>query len=326
MNKEDLELKQNLNLNPKNRHQPVMVDEVLTALGCTTETRQLASSKVYIDCTLGMGGHTEAILKASAPDGKVIGLDRDGLALGMAEKRLGNQNNRLTLRQGSFKELQDILSDLHYNEVDGILFDFGVSSYQLDTPERGFSFQNSGPLDMRMDSESGETAADLVNRLSKSELVSLIKTFGEERWAMRIASGILRYREKNGEIKRTEELEEIIWRATPARFRHGKIHPATRTFQALRIVVNREIEQIEAGLANAISLLGRGGRLVAISFHSIEDRCVKHTFRELAKETKYSEKKRFINLYKKPIVASLRETEVNRRARSAKLRALERAA
>ncbi len=323
---EHLEISQTPERHTENLHQPVMVDEVLTGLACKTETREMGSGKVYIDCTLGMGGHTAAILKATAPNGKVIGIDRDRLALRMAEKRLASQSKRLTLRQGSFNEIQQILSDLHYEKVDGILFDFGISSYQLDTPERGFSFKNAGPLDMRMDSESGETAADLVNRLSKSELVNLIKTFGEERWAMRIASGILRYRAEKGEIKRTEELENIIWHATPAKFRHGKIHPATRTFQALRIVVNREIEQIESGLATAVSLLGRGGRLVVISFHSLEDRCVKQTFRELEKETKYSKEKRFINLYKKPIVASLKETEVNRRSRSAKLRALERAA
>ncbi len=313
-------------LDQNNLHQPVMVEEVLTALGCAPSSETTGSGKVYVDCTLGLGGHTEAILNATAPTGKVIGIDRDGLALQMTKERLMHQQDRLTLRKGTFKELQHIISDLGYTSVDGILFDFGISSYQLDTAERGFSFQKPGPLDMRMDSETGETAADLVNRLTEKELTNLIRIFGEERWAKRIALGIVHFRTENGEITRTEELENIIWRATPARFRHGRIHPATRTFQALRMVVNREMEQIEAGLSAAISLLGRGGRLVVISFHSLEDRYAKQTFRDLAKKSKMEAEPEFINLYKRPLRASLEETGNNRRARSAKLRALQRAA
>lgn len=300
-----------------------MVNEVLEALGCNTPGER---DKIYIDGTLGMGGHTEAILNATAPNGKVIGMDRDGLALQMAEKRLSSFSDRLTLCKGSFKEMSQVISALPCPSVDGVLFDLGVSSYQLDTPERGFSFQKPGPLDMRMDSESGETAADLLDRLTQSELTALIKTWGEERWATRIASGIVRFRNEKGHIRRTEELEEIIWRATPATSRHGRIHPSTRTFQALRMAVNQEIEQIEAGLATALSLLRRGGTVVVISFHSLEDRCVKQTFKKLEKESKYHPEKKWINLYKKPVIASPDEMAKNRRARSAKLRALKWAA
>lgn len=308
---------------PHTLHLPVMVNEVLGALGCNTNGEQ---DKIYIDGTLGMGGHTEAILNATAPKGKVIGMDRDGLALQMAGNRLSSFSDRLTLCKGSFKEMAQIISALPCPSVDGVLFDLGVSSYQLDTPERGFSFQKPGPLDMRMDSESGETAAELLDRLTQSELTALIKTSGEERWATRIASAIVRFRNEKGLIRRTEELEEIIWRATPAKARHGRIHPSTRTFQALRMAVNHEIEQIEAGLATALSLLKRGGTIVVISFHSLEDRCVKQTFRRLEKESKYHPEKKWINLYKKPVIASPDEMAKNRRARSAKLRALKWAA
>lgn len=308
------------------KHLPVMVDEVLDGLNCRNPQDEEAQGKIYVDCTLGLGGHTEAILKASAPKGHVIGIDRDGLVLEMAAERLKGFEGRLTLQKGTFKTLQKMMAALNHKTVDGILFDFGISSYQLDTAERGFSFQQAGPLDMRMDSESGETAADLVNRLPERELTLLIRTLGEERWASRIASRIVKVREETGQITRTEELENIIWRATPAKSRHGRIHPATRTFQALRMAVNHEMEQIEAGLETAISLLACGGRLVVISFHSLEDRAVKHCFRGWEKETKYKSTHKYINLYKKPIIASPDEISRNRRARSAKLRVLERAA
>ncbi len=310
----------------KVHHNPVMLNEVLSALDCKPITGPPDSEKVYIDCTLGMGGHTEAILKATAPYGKVIGIDRDRDALRIAEERLHGFANRLILRKGSFCEMFSIIADLGYTEVNGILFDLGVSSYHLDTAERGFSFQKPGPLDMRMDSESGETAADLVNRLTQPELADIIKKLGEERWANRISSSIIRFRTEEREITRTEELEGIIWRAVPARFRHGRIHPATRTFQALRMAVNQEIEQIEAGLAAAISLINHGGRVVVLAFHSLEDRCIKQTFKKWEKGERILSDKHFINLYKKPIMACPEEVSGNRRARSAKLRALKRAA
>lgn len=313
-------------------HRPVLAKETLTALACRP-----AEKKVYLDCTVGMGGHTEAILNATAPDGKVIGIDRDEEALRLAEKRLIALSDRLVLRKSSFREMRRITDELQIQEVDGILLDLGISSFQLDQAERGFSFQRPGPLDMRMDRQQKESAADWVNRLSQAELTDLIQRYGEERWAKRIASAIVRHREEKGAIVRTEELEGIIWRATPAKNRHGRIHPATRTFQAIRMAVNQEMEQLETGLEEAISLLALGGRLAVISFHSLEDRLVKQTFKKWTgqkKENRFAApseeaaepSRRFINLYKKPIVAGPEEISLNPRARSAKLRALERAA
>lgn len=298
-------------------HQPVLLQEVLIALGCQPEAK-----KIYLDCTLGMGGHTEAILAATAPEGRVVGIDRDQEALALAEKRLRPYRDRVILRKGSFKELSEISAELNLREVDGILFDLGVSSLHLDRPERGFSFQKPGPLDMRMDQAQKETAADWINQATERDLAEIIRTYGEERWAKRIASAIVRYRSENGSITRTEELEGIIWRAFPAKERHGRIHPATRTFQALRMVVNQELAQLEAGLEAALPLLAVGGRLAVISFHSLEDRVVKRAFKKWAAQ----EPRRFTNLYKKPVQAGPEEVARNPRARSAKLRALERAA
>lgn len=298
-------------------HQPVLVEEVLIALDCKPNGR-----KLYLDCTVGLGGHTEAILAATNPEGRVVGLDRDEEALALAEKRLHPYRDRIILRKGSFNELSIIAAELHLKEVDGLLFDLGISSLQLDRPERGFSFQKPGPLDMRMSQTEKETAADWVNRATEHELAEIIRTYGEERWAKRIASSIIRFRSESGPITRTEELEGAIWRAYPAKERHGRIHPATRTFQAFRMVVNQEMAQLEAGLETAVSLLAVGGRLVVISFHSLEDRLVKQTFKKWAMQ----EPRRFVNLYKKPIQAGPEEIARNPRARSAKLRALERAA
>lgn len=298
-------------------HQPVLVQEVLAALGC-----QPHAQKTYLDCTVGLGGHAEAILAATAPDGRVIGLDRDEAALALAERRLRPYQDRLLLRKGSLKALSETARDLNLNEVDGILFDLGVSSMQLDQAERGFSFQKPGPLDMRMDRAQEETAADLVNHASERQLFEIIRSYGEERWAKRIAEAVVRRRSEEGEIRRTEELEGVIWRAVPARERHGRIHPATRTFQALRMAVNQELPELEAGLNAALSLLAIGGRLVVISFHSLEDRLVKQSFKRWGAE----EPRRFTNLYKKPIRPRDEESARNPRARSAKLRALERAA
>lgn len=302
-------------------HRPVLVKAVLEALACRP-----VPEKVYLDCTIGAGGHTEAILNQTAPYGRVVGMDRDDEILKIAAKRLSRFSDRLVMHQGSFREIGQMIEGLHLSEVDGILFDLGVSSFQLDQPERGFSFQRPGPLDMRMDRGQKETAADWVNRLSQAELADVIWRYGEDRWSRRISSGIVRYRGEKGEIVRTEELEGIIWKAVPDKYRHGRIHPATRTFQALRIVVNQELEQIEMGLAQAMSLMAVGGRLTVISFHSLEDRCVKQTFKRAASSGPSGKEKRFINLYKKPVVAGPEEISQNPRARSAKLRCLERAA
>lgn len=298
-----------------------MLHEVLSALGCNA-----GAKKRYVDCTLGLGGHAKAILNATSPSSSLIGIDRDGEALQIAKNRIGDQSDRFISRKGSFQDLLQIVGDLNQTDLDGILFDFGISSFQLDTAERGFSFQSPGPLDMRMDRQSGSPASDLINQLKESEIKTMIQDFGEERWAGRIASSIVQHRSDKGEILRTEELENIIWHAVPARFRHGRTHPATRTFQALRIAVNDELEQISTGLEAAISLLGVGGRLVVISFHSLEDRKVKQCFKSWAKKYPEPGEKQYINLYKKPLIAGPDECLRNRRARSAKLRALERAA
>ncbi len=325
-------------------HQSVMRAEAIEALACCKPTEVGMPTAVYLDGTVGLGGHTEAILTA-APGGVVIGIDRDAEALARAEVRLARHvvtptaigtpttTGRVILRKGAFADLQEIVAaleretPLHFlsppYELSGILLDLGVSSIQLDNPERGFSFQRPGPLDMRMDRTQKETAADWVNGASMEVLADLIWKYGEERWARRIASAIVRYRETMGEILQSSTLEEIVWKATPARGRHGRIHPATRTFQALRIAVNDELGQLRAGLGAAISLLARGGRLVVISFHSLEDRCVKQAFREAAMR---QGEKRFVNLYKKPLQTGPEECARNPRARSAKMRVLERAA
>lgn len=305
----------------KENHQPVLLQEVLSALDCKPGTE-----KYYMDCTLGLGGHSKAILEATAPSSTLIGIDRDEEALQIARERVGDQSGRFISRKGTFQDISQIADDLRQSEFDGILFDFGISSFQLDTAERGFSFQNSGPLDMRMDRQSGSAASELINRLSEAEIKTMIQTLGEERWASRIASRIVQHRSETGDILRTEELENVIWCAVPARFRHGRTHPATRTFQALRMTVNNELEQISVGLEAAISLLAIGGRLVVISFHSLEDRRVKQCFKAWAKKYPKPGEKHYINLYKKPLIASPDECAQNRRARSAKLRALERAA
>lgn len=302
-------------------HHPVLVNEVLAALDC-----KQGEKKIYVDCTIGLGGHSERILDATASFGKVIGIDRDEEGLHLVRERLRAHSDRLILRKGTFQDIVHIIADLNVEEVDGFLFDLGVSSLHLDNAQRGFSFQKPGPLDMRMDRQAGETASDLVNRLTQGELEGIIQKYGEERWAGRIASGIVRYRKETGKITQTQELEGIIWRAVPSRFRHGRLHPATRTFQALRMVVNNEMEQIETGLIAAISLLAIGGRIAVISFHSLEDRSVKRIFRHWSQRNEQSSKKRFVALYKKPVTAGPDEKLQNRRARSAKLRVLERAA
>jgi 16S rRNA (cytosine1402-N4)-methyltransferase len=296
-------------------HQPALLEETLSALSCKKNVQA-----VYLDCTVGLGGHAEAILNATDPNVRVIGIDRDKEALSIAEKRLAPFQDRITLYHGSLKELLEIAKKINLSEVSGILFDLGISSMQLDTAERGFSFQLAGPLDMRMDQTLPETAADMVNTLREKELADIIYRYGEERGSRKIASFIVRHREEKGEITQTTELADIVCRAVRQKSKWTKMHPATKTFQALRIAVNDELSELEQGLSHAVSLLAVGGRLVVISFHSLEDRPVKNRFKELAHS------KKFINLYKKPIVPSQEEVKKNIRSRSAKLRALERVA
>lgn len=250
-------------------HRPVLLREAVHWLGC-------APGKRIADVTVGLGGHAEAIVEASAPDGVLIGVDRDEDALAVARARL--DPSRARLYRAEARELPHILDREGLPRVDGVLFDLGVSSLQLETPERGFAFQIDGPLDMRMDRRQDLTAAHLVNERSEHELAHILRAYGEERWAVAIAKAIVRARAARPLVK-TRELVDVVRSAIPARARPVHPHPATRTFQALRIAVNREIEDLDASLEAALSCLTRGGRLVVITFHSLEDRIVKSVMR-----------------------------------------------
>jgi 16S rRNA (cytosine1402-N4)-methyltransferase len=269
---------------------------------------------VFVDCTVGLGGHSSALLSAGAT--RVIGLDRDLDALARARDTLAPWRDRVELVHADYRELDVVLDRLGLASVDGTLADLGVSSMQFDEPGRGFSFQRDEPLDMRMDRSGGDTAADLVARSSEEDLANAIFQFGEERFSRRIARAIVNARSE-GPIETTATLAAIVRRAIP---RRGwmRIDPATRTFQALRIWVNRELEGLDRFLEIAAGRLRDGARLVVITFHSLEDRIVKHTFRALQQCGMAKV------LTKKPIVPSDEEVGRNPRARSAKLRAVER--
>lgn len=286
---------------------------------------------VYVDGTLGGGGHARLILEASAPDGVLIGFDRDPAALAAAGERLSSFGNRVRLVRGNYGEMAEALGNLGIDAVDGFLLDIGVSSHQLDTAERGFSFQVDAPLDMRMDPDAGRTAATLVNELAEGELARIIRDYGEERWAKRVASFIVKARQDQA-IESTLQLVDIVKGAIPRGAWEDRIHPATRTFQALRIAVNDELGSLERGLAAGIALLAPGGRGVVISFHSLEDRIVKNTFRRYAQGCTCPKdfplcvcggKARLRILTGRPVVAGEAEVAGNPRARSAKLRAVE---
>lgn len=305
-------------------HQPVMLQEVLEGLN-------LRPGGVYVDCTLGGAGHSEAIVRRSAPGGRLVALDQDPAALAAAGKRLAPYGDRVRLVRANFLELPQVLNQLGLDEVDGVLFDLGVSSYQLDNPARGFSYQHDAPLDMRMNPEQKTTAAELVNSLPAEELARIIKEYGEERWASRIAAFIAEQRKKQP-VATTGQLVEIIKRAVPAGARREGPHPAKRTFQALRIEVNRELEILEGALRAAVEALRPGGRICVITFHSLEDRIVKDLFRRLASPCTCPRdfpvcvcggKKVLMLVAAKPILPSGAEVEANPRARSAKLRLAE---
>jgi 16S rRNA (cytosine1402-N4)-methyltransferase len=289
------------------------------------------SGGIYVDGTLGGGGHTELLLKAAAPDGIVIGIDKDVNALEAAGARLKSFASRLHLVHGDFAGLVSILQRLGISGIDGLILDLGVSSHQLDTAERGFSFLQEAPLDMRMDRSTGETAADLVNRLDDEELTAILKDFGEERWARRIALRIVEERTREP-ITSTTRLVDIVKGAIPRGAWEDRIHPATRTFQALRIAVNNELGSLEAALADGIKVLNPGGRLVIISFHSLEDRIVKLALRDQARGCTCPPafprcvcgRTPIVKvLTSRPVMASADEITTNIRARSAKLRAAE---
>src|SRR3989338_4417758 len=298
-------------------HKPVMRQEALKALN-------LKPGQTIVDATVGTAGHSLEILKAISPGGRLIGIDRDEDSLVIAKERLtefsrqvGGSTGRLTvdIAHGDFRDINKILSALKVKKIDGILFDLGVSSYQLDSKERGFSFRYDAPLDMRMDKTSYILAYDLVNNLTEKEISDILWMFGEERWHNRIARHLVRERSRSP-VATTGQLRDIVLRAIRRPFSPGqRIHPATRTFQALRISVNRELEALEEALRAVPELLKKNGRVCVISFHSLEDRIVKHNFKENSLKGIY----RIIT--KKPLEAGDDETAQNPRSRSAKMRA-----
>lgn len=307
------------------KHIPVMVKEVLHYLNCR-------ESGIYVDATLGDGGHAAAICGKLEPPGLLIGLDWDGEALERAAQRLAEFDGKFRLLQRSYTELGAVLSELGFPRVNGILLDLGVSTLQLTDPSRGFSFRQDERLDMRMDRRLETDAAELVNRLPASSLARLIFRYGEERWARRIAARVAAYREKEGPIRSGAELAEIIKSAIPAAARRKGGHPARRTFQALRIAVNRELENIETFLPQAVSHLAPGGRICVIAYHSLEDRIVKRFLRERSRRCSCppdfpctcGEEGELLLLTRKAVRPSVDEVTLNSRARSALLRTAER--
>ena len=310
-------------------HLPVMPEEVL-------ETLAPAAGSLQIDATLGGGGHTERILEATSPDGRLLGLDADGAAIARADARLRPRfGDRLVLRQRNFRELASVAPEAGFDEVDGLLFDLGLSSYQLADRDRGFGIRAGGPLDMRYDTGRGVTARDLLATLDADELAALLRRFGEEPQARRIARALVEQR-RTAPITTAEELAELVVRVAPGdpRRRH-RIHPATRTFQALRIAVNEELESLQTGLAAAVDLLRPGGRLVVLSYHSLEDRIVKRflqaerrgcTCSPAAPVCVCGRSPRLRLVTRPSLTPTTAEVTANPRARSARLRAAERLA
>ena len=291
-------------------HEPVLTAEAMALLAAER-------GGLFVDCTVGLGGHTQALLEAGAS--KVLGLDRDRDALRMAGERLNAFGERVELVHADYRDLPRVLDERGVAGVAGALADLGVSSMQLDAEGRGFSFRRDEPLDMRMDQSQGPTAADLLRQAGEEELANVIFEHGEERYSRRIARAIVAAR-RTTEIATTGQLAQLVRRAVPHRG-YQRIDPATRTFQALRIWVNRELEQLDEFLGTACSRLRTGARLVVTTFHSLEDRIVKHAFRALAQGRAALQV-----LTKRPIVPGDAEIERNPRARSAKLRAIERLA
>ncbi|MBI4577154.1 MAG: 16S rRNA (cytosine(1402)-N(4))-methyltransferase RsmH [Planctomycetes bacterium] len=291
-------------------HRPVMVEEVLGLLAPRP-------GETFLDATVGAGGHAVEILGRTAPDGLLVGIDRDPVALGLAASMLAPSGSRVRLCRATFDGLARALDGAGVATLDGILFDLGASSMQLDDPGRGFSFRLDAPLDMRMDPDGPTTAADLVNRLPERELADLIYGLGQERRSRRIARALVEAR-RRAPIRGTSQLAELVARSAGlgSRADRGRIHPATRTFQALRIAVNDELGQLERALPDALARLAPGGRLAVLAFHSLEDRITKQTFRRSARSG------RVRLLTPRPMRAGPDEVDANRRARSARLRAV----
>ena len=312
----------------KEGHLPVLVEEVMSTLAPVPGSLQ-------IDATVGGGGHTERILEATDPDGRLLGLDADGAAIARVGRRLSRFGDRVVLRQANFRELGDVAPKAGFGAVDGLLFDLGLSSFQLADTERGFGFRAGGPLDMRFDTTRGVPASELIATLDVDELTALFRRYGEEPFAPRIARAVVEAR-RTAPLDTAEELAAVVERAAP-RTAPGRrrVHPATRVFQALRIAVNEELDALQAGLASAVELLRPGGRLVVLSYHSLEDRIVK---RFLQTERRgcvcppelpvcvCGRNPRLRLVTRKPVTPTPEETAINPRARSARLRAAERLA
>jgi len=303
-------------------HRPVLLRETIELLAAER-------GGLFVDCTVGLGGHSEAILQASR-DATVLGIDRDDEALELARERLAQYGSRFRAVQADFRELTRVLAIAKVNSVRGILADLGVSSWQLDSPSRGFSFRHDAPLDMRMDLNGGaETAAELLGRLSEVEIARIIFEYGEERRSRRIARFIVERRERGEPVSTTRDLAQLVERAIgPGKKR--RIHPATRTFQALRIAVNRELDDLDRFVTEAVGFLEPEGRLAVISFHSLEDRIIKRTLLQLSGRCQCPPRmpacmcgaQRLVDiLTRRPITPGEEEIAGNPRARSAKLRA-----
>ena len=272
-------------------------------------------SGVYLDGTLGAGGYTEQILRASAPDGMVIGLDLDSQAIARTRSRLAEYGARFRAAHAGFHEARKIMEDLDIDTVDGAVLDLGLSSEQLEDPKRGFSFRSAGPLDMRFDPAAGQPLVDYLSTVSTQELEKILSTYSDERYYRKLARGILQARDR-GKLETTEDLAGVIVRIIGGR--RGKIHPATRTFQALRIAVNRELDNLATALEEIPTLLKTGARFCIVSYHSLEDRAVKLSFRERKKQSD-----RWLVVTSRPIRAAAEEIKLNPRARSARMRVLE---
>ncbi|MDD5108062.1 MAG: 16S rRNA (cytosine(1402)-N(4))-methyltransferase RsmH [Candidatus Omnitrophica bacterium] len=293
-------------------HVPVMVHEVIDYL-------KLAPGQVIVDATMGTGGHSLEILKKITPGGRLIGIDRDEDSLAICRQRLSEFKDSCEFVHANFTDLDQALDGLGIKNIDGIVFDLGISTYQLKDAQRGFSFQEEGPLDMRLDKSSYISAYDLVNNLNEDELSHLLWNFGQERWHNRIAHLLIEERSLHP-IVTTKQLATLVMRAIPQRYRKSyyRIHPATRTFQAIRIAVNRELEILESAIKKAIAFLNKQAKICVISFHSLEDRVIKYTFRALKSEGVID------IITAKPLTPTFGEIDKNPSSRSSKLRVAQR--
>jgi len=308
----------------KSRHIPVLLNEILEVL-------QVSAGGVYVDCTVDGGGHAEAILEKTAPSGVVVGLDMDPLMIERSSERLAGFGERIKLVHTNFADLKEALNSVGIEQVDGIMADLGISSNQLDYRERGFSFMQAGPIDMRMNTTLEETALDVIANRDENELANIIYRYGEEKFSRRISRELKKWLAEN-KLVTTKDLAEAVGRAIPRKMHPKRINPATKTFQALRIAVNKELESIEQMLPQALEVLKPGGRLAIMSYHSLEDRIVRSEFKDWEKDCicppklpicvcdKVREAK---ILTRKPILPTEAEIENNPRARSAKLRVVE---